>query len=126
VQFLRSEPSLKKYMERFRELEVNGDVLLKSNVQFLHKLGVESALDASKIIVLFRKSTGDGYDHERSQQDLTSAIEAASDVKWKSEYLRVINNYDLSFCILKEGGIALLKELGMTQQKSRHLIRALF
>lgn len=124
VQFLESEPSLKKYAEIIRELEINGDVLLKSKTPFLRKIGIGSVLDASKMIVLFRKFTGDDYNHEKSQQYLISAIEG-TDIKGKPEYIQIVKDNRLSFCMLKEGGVDLLEELGITKQKSRLLIKKL-
>jgi hypothetical protein len=90
MQFLESEPLLKKYAERFRNLEISGDVLLKLKAPFLQKIGVESILDAVKISVLFRKwiTNGERYNHEESKQDLISAIEASTDLKWKEEYMQ--------------------------------------
>lgn len=121
VQFLDSE-SMKQYAGLFQQYGINGDILLTCKTAFLNEIGVESVLDASKIIVLFRKYTGDGYNHEKSKQDLISAINS-SDIKNKSEYLKAVEDHSLSSCLLKEGGVELLKELGITQQKSKLLMR---
>ena len=124
VQFLESIPSFEKYARIFGELEINGDILLKSKASFLRKIGVGSVLDASKIIVLFRQKTGVDYNHVKSQEELIRAIER-TDIKEKSEYIKVIQDKRLSFSILKEGGAELLIELGFKPPKARLLTRKL-
>ena len=129
LQFLESsesEPTFKKYVKVFKELQINGNVLLKCKPSFLQRIGVESVLDATKIIVLFRKYTGEDYDHEASQQSLISAINDTDlKTKEKEEYVRIMENFELSFSILQNGGVELLKELGVSQQKSRKLFKKL-
>ncbi len=86
LQFLRSQPDLKKYASSFRKFELNGDILLHSTVRVLKEVGVESVLDAIRILVHFR-NTEMGYNHEESKKELISKVKSTEmpnkEIKWR-------------------------------------------
>ena len=115
LQFLQSPslPGFKKYVPSFRKHGVTGEILLSDycNVSILNEIGVESVLDASRIIVFFRKYfENDDYDHVESKKRLLSKISSLC----KDEYImRRIEKNDVSHRMLQEGGQELLNEIGI-------------
>ena len=119
VHFLESQPDLKQYMDMFNKYRINGDVLLQSTTSLLKEIGVKTHLEASRIIVLFRKWAKDSdYDHEKSKEELNSAINQ-SDIKDKDVYFNLVKSRDISFHILQEGGRELLVELGISSKRAQ-------
>ena len=122
VHFLESQPDLKQYMDMFNKYRINGDVLLQSTTSLLKEIGVKTHLEASRIIVLFRKWAKDSdYDHEKSKEKLKSAINQ-SNIKDKDVYFNLVKSHDISFHILQEGGIELLVELVGISSKRAQLV----
>ena len=125
VHFLESQPDLKQYMDMFNKYRINGDVLLQSTTSLLKEIGVKTHLEASRIIVLFRKWAKDSdYDHEKSKEKLKSAINQ-SNIKDKDVYFNLVKSRDISFHILQEGGRELLVELGISSKRAQLLITKL-
>ncbi len=127
LQFLQSPnlPGFKKYVPSFRKHGITGDILLRCNVLILNEIGVESVLDASRIIVYCRKYFEDGvYGHEESKERLLSGISSLS-LQGKDDFIRKIEENDVSLCMLREGGKELLYEIGIESKRGQVLIRQL-
>ena len=120
--FLESELDL--YVEIFNKYRINGDVLLQSTTSLLKEIGVKTHLEASRVIVLFRKWAKESdYDHEKSKEELNSAIDQ-SDMRDKEVYFNLVKSHDINFHILQEGGIELLVELVEISPKRAQLVMA--
>ncbi len=136
LQFLHSSnsPDFKKYVPSFRKHGITGEILLGCNVSILNEIGVESVLDASRIIVYFRKYfEGDEYDHEISKEKLLSGIrlrigslQKKDDLlQGKDDLFKKIEENDVSLHMLREGGKELLNEIGIESKKVQVLFRQL-
>ena len=54
IQFLRTSPNLEKHVERFQELHIHKEILLRANPEILKALGVRSAVERLQISVFPR------------------------------------------------------------------------
>ena len=85
----------------------------------MKEIGVKTHLEASRIIVLFRKWAADSdYDHEKSKEELNLAINQ-SNIKDRDVYFNLVKSRDISFHILQVGGRELLVELGISSKRAQ-------
>lgn len=108
IKFLQSKPDFQQYVDIFRKNNITGEILLKATPPVLQEIGVQSCLEASKIIVFFAKYVGHSdYNHEHSVAELVSRLKYLG----KDEYIDVVKESGLSVHILQMGGKPILMDL---------------